>query len=291
MYQQVEPDDELLIITDTADDPAASAVADRDRAVLVTAGEPEGCSGKCNAIAAGLERATHDTIILTDDDVPRDAQWLTRLKKGVHQHGAVFGAPLFVHTDGTGRLLGCPYEPAQAFGSLLLLLSEGVWGGGAGFHRRHIDDMDATIRDLRRTAADDLLIGTHLTIEPAGDIDLATTISASPSLDGVFDRVVRHILTFRYFQEGSQWVNLLMGVVQLVALVVAPLLTVGVSILSAVVIYRQFDLVRWTVVFAPISLILNAVLTVYALGRPEFEWGGRRYRWTGTFDVEWLREE
>ena len=55
--------DELLVICDSPDDP----VADRRgglpaRTRIVIAGEPEGCSGKANAVAAGMEAAANERI-------------------------------------------------------------------------------------------------------------------------------------------------------------------------------------------------------------------------------------
>jgi hypothetical protein len=35
---------------------------------IVVAGEPEGCSGKANTIVTGMEVATHDLVVWTDDD-------------------------------------------------------------------------------------------------------------------------------------------------------------------------------------------------------------------------------
>jgi len=275
------------VVTDAADAPAASTAAERDRATLVVAGDPEGCSGKCNAVAAGLERASQPVVVLTDDDVPRDADWLARLEAGVREHGAVTGAPLFVHTAGLGRPLGWLYEPVQAFVALLMLrFGDGLWGGACGFRREHVDDEAALLADLRRTATDDLLVGEHLTVEPHGDRSYATTVPVAPSLTGFLDRPVRHVLSFRYFEPGSQWLSLLMGVLQVLALAVAPLPAAALMLLGGVGVYAAFGTARWTVVFAPISLFVGALVTLSALANPTFEWAGRTYRWPAKFDVE-----
>lgn len=59
--------DELLVIDDDSD-PVAGRTDAPAGVRLVAAGEPEGCSGKANAIAAGMETARHDRIVSTDDD-------------------------------------------------------------------------------------------------------------------------------------------------------------------------------------------------------------------------------
>ena len=66
---QLESGDELLVVCDAPDDPIADRVAAfDDRVRLVVAGEPEGCSGKANAVAAAMEAARNDRIAWTDDD-------------------------------------------------------------------------------------------------------------------------------------------------------------------------------------------------------------------------------
>ena len=49
-----------------------------DGVEVVVADEPEGCSGKVNAMALGMERAEHDRFVRTDDDFERDDDWLDR---------------------------------------------------------------------------------------------------------------------------------------------------------------------------------------------------------------------
>ncbi|ADD07667.1 putative glycosyltransferase, family 21 (plasmid) [Natrialba magadii ATCC 43099] len=75
LARQLEPEDELLVVCDHEDDPVASAELP-ENAELLVAGEPEGCSGKANAVALALEHASQDRIVLTDDDVDR-TNWVT----------------------------------------------------------------------------------------------------------------------------------------------------------------------------------------------------------------------
>ena len=55
------PDDELLVLCDAPTDPVADHDPPAGVEVLV-AGEPEGCSGKANALALGMERASNDRV-------------------------------------------------------------------------------------------------------------------------------------------------------------------------------------------------------------------------------------
>ncbi|MDB2239425.1 hypothetical protein PM026_16850, partial [Halorubrum ezzemoulense] len=54
---QLGSEDELLIIHDTEDDPVTDRERFPENVRLVPAGDPVGCSGKANAIAAGMEAA------------------------------------------------------------------------------------------------------------------------------------------------------------------------------------------------------------------------------------------
>jgi hypothetical protein len=65
---QLGSEDELLIIHDTEDDPVTDRERFPENVRLVPAGDPVGCSGKANAIAAGMEAANHDRLVWTDDD-------------------------------------------------------------------------------------------------------------------------------------------------------------------------------------------------------------------------------
>ncbi|MEZ3117459.1 hypothetical protein RYH80_16210 [Halobaculum sp. MBLA0147] len=57
LVSQVGPEGELVVACDHPDDPVVERAADRPVTVVV-AGPPDGCSAKCNALAAGLDRAS-----------------------------------------------------------------------------------------------------------------------------------------------------------------------------------------------------------------------------------------
>lgn len=290
LAQQVEAEDELLVIVDDETTPAAESVKGREDIELIVAGDPDGCSGKSNAIAAGLEAATQDRIILTDADVRRNDQWLNRVKQGVADHGAVTGGVLFSHSGGSGRVFGWLIEPLQAIFMLVLMLSGGLWGGAAGFHRQHIDDMAALKRELRQTVTDDLLIGEHLTISPKADFGLATTIPIHASVQEFWDRWIRYTLTFRYAENASLAVVFFLGILQAVALVFIPIITIAISVIAGLLVYRAFGSFRWTMVFMPITFLVNLLFASYAVTQSTFRWGGRTYRWTEKLSVDVIEQ-
>lgn len=77
---QLGPQDELLVVHDSEEDPVADREHIPETVRLVVAGTPTGCSGKANAIAAGMEAASHDRLVWTDDDFDHPPNWLDGLK-------------------------------------------------------------------------------------------------------------------------------------------------------------------------------------------------------------------
>ncbi len=73
---QLKDHDELLLIHDVEDDPITERQYTPESVRLIAAGEPEHCSGKANAIAAGMEAARHDRLVWTDDDFHHPPDWL-----------------------------------------------------------------------------------------------------------------------------------------------------------------------------------------------------------------------
>src|SRR6056297_2066142 len=154
---QLGGDDELLVICDTEDDPVAErrgseggGEADAeglpDGVRLVLAGEPEGCSGKANAVAAGMEAAANDRIVWTDDDFHHPPDWLAGLHEAYDRSGPVSELYFFVGTDPLSLLL----EPVYALGGTLgTYAGDRAWGGAVMFERDDLD-CEAFLRDLRR---------------------------------------------------------------------------------------------------------------------------------------------
>jgi hypothetical protein len=52
--------------------------------------------------------------------------------------------------------------------------------------------------------------------------------------------------------------------------------------------YAYFGVRRWTFVLAVPAYVASLPMLAYGLARTEFDWQGRRYRWTGLYDVEVL---
>lgn len=95
--KQLGPNDELFVVCDDQSDDVAAQQDDLPDGVrIVFAGEPERCSGKANAIAAGMRAATHDRIVWTDDDFKHPTDWLAHLHDDYEANGPVTELPFFV---------------------------------------------------------------------------------------------------------------------------------------------------------------------------------------------------
>lgn len=275
---QLGADDELLVICDTDADPVASHDPP-ERVRILVAGEPEGCSGKANALAYGMERATSDRFLWTDDDFDHGDDWLNRVKALADEHGVVTGVPVFVG-DGWWRLV----EPFTiGSGSLGLYLGGYVWGGCVTFTRDDVD-VDELVSDLRRTVSDDGLLSTRLE-----EVTAVRALTEQVRVDGDFEAVRQRMVRFSQvvrFEESTNTPALFAGSVffALVGLV-WPVPVAGLVTLVTAAVYWFFGVRRWTFVLAYPALLIAPVIIGYGLVTPEFEWGGRRYRWHDVYDV------
>ena len=213
---QLGDDDELLILCDTDDDPVAErrgsdvgAEEDTegfpDGVRLVVAGEPAGCSGKANAIAAGMEAAARDRIVWTDDDFRHPPEWLAALSADYERQGPTTEIPVFVGADPLGRFL----EPAYVIGGTVPLSRGGIaWGGAVVFERSDLD-VDALLADLRRTVSDDGTLAEHLDVSAA---DRTRTVTAGGSLRGSLERFVRFLQITRRHAPLATAFNVVLSV-------------------------------------------------------------------------------
>ncbi|MEF8780066.1 MAG: glycosyltransferase [Haloferacaceae archaeon] len=284
---QIGPSDELLVICDRESDPVADRIAGQDAGArgsvrLVVAGEPEGCSGKANAVAAGMEAAERDRIVWTDDDFHHPECWLDRLHADYDRQGPTTEVPFFVGRDPLAVLL----EPQYALGGTLgVYLGRIAWAGAVIFERDDLPDEGAFLRDLRRTVSDDGLLSDRIDVTP---VKRVRRVPIGGSLRTSIERHVRFVQIVRRHALAGIVLN---GVVATVVTVVGILFPLpAFLILSAILtaVYVSFDVRRWTVLLAYPSTLLSAPLMAYALARRTFVWGGRRYRWRGKFDVEIL---
>ena len=272
------PDDELLVVCDTDDDPIARAEADLPAgARVVTAGPPEGCSGKANAVAAGIEAAEHDRLVMTDDDFSRPASWLEQLCADYERDGPSSELPLFVGSDPLSRLL----EPLYAHGTLGIYRNDVPWGGALIFDRSDIDDAQVR-RELRRTVSDDGLLSEHLEVTQHRRL---REVEIGGSLRASLERHVRFMQIFRWF--APRGLALATGVLTLLTAVclIVPVLGAALATLLTARVYAVLGTERRAVLWSPVALLLFVPLLVFALSRRTFVWSGRRYRWRGKFDT------
>ncbi|PSP77201.1 glycosyl transferase [Halobacteriales archaeon QS_1_68_20] len=275
---QLRPGDELLVICDSESDPVARRDAVPDGVRIVVAGDPEGCSGKANAIAAGMEAAAHDRIVWTDDDFHHPPDWLATLHAEYERHGPATELPFFVGRDPLSTLL----EPMYVLsGTLGVYLADQAWGGSVVFERSDLD-VAAFLADLRRTVSDDGLLGEYLDVTP---VLRTRTVPVGGSIRESLERHVRWIKIVRYHDPPGFAVTSVVATLVAVAAVLFPLpaavlLTLAYLGCNAVVGRR-----RWTPLLAYPMTLVQVPLLAYALARRTFVWGGRRYRWRGKFDV------
>ena len=277
--EQLGPRDELLIVCDSPDDPVADSAAARlDGARLVVAGEPVGCSGKCNAVATGMEAATNDRIVWTDDDFHHPPDWLEQLTADYERQGPTTEAPVFVGRDPLAYLL----EPSYATSTALAAAGHMAWGGAVVFERADVDE-GALLHDLRRTVNDDGTLGEHVDFTGAGrtrPVEIGGTIR---------ETLERHT---RFMQASLRHGRAAWGLLAVVSTLIGvaallnPLVGFVATTLGYAAMYAALGIRRWTVLLAYPATVLGPVLIAYGLARRTFVWGGRRYRWRSMFDVE-----
>jgi hypothetical protein len=276
---QLGPGDDLLVVHDGPADPVADRADELPDGVrLVAAGEPEGCSGKANAIAVGMERARHDRLVWTDDDFHHPPGWLDGLHTDYERHGPVSELPAFVGRDPLSLLL----EPVYVSGTYSVYASEKAWGGGVMFERGDLDE-DAFLADLRRTVSDDGLLSEYLDVTP---LKRTREVPVGGSVRTTLERQARfaHIV-HRHEPLATLATNALTAAVA-AGCVLYPTVLVPLVTLSYAAIYATFGVRRWTFLLGVPATLAWVPMFAYGLARRTFVWGGRRYRWRSKFDVE-----
>jgi hypothetical protein len=275
---QLGPDDELLVIHDTDDDPVADRVPLPEGVRLVAAGDPVGCSGKANAIAVGMETARHDRLVWTDDDFDHPPNWLDCLHEDYAAHGPTTELPVFVGQDPLAVLL----EPIYALGGTLgTFIGDHAWGGAVIFDRSDLDEA-AFLGELRRTVSDDGLLGEHVDI---ASVRRGRAVPVGGSLRRTLERHVRFNQILTTHDPTVAKVSFAGLLAVIVGCLLAPPLAVVVTALTAGV-YAGFGVRRASALLAVPALLAAVPLGLYAITRDTFVWGGRRYRWRSKFDVE-----
>jgi len=214
---QLRPDDELLIVCDRKQESVVDRVdAAPDAVQLVVAGEPERCSGKANAIAAGMEAASHDRIVWTDDDFHHPPNWLEQLRTDYERHGPTSEVPVFLGEDILSKLL----EPAYLV-SATLTVSRGdiPWAGALIFDRDDIDER-AFLADLRRTVSDDGLLMEHTAVTT---VDRVRQVSIGGSVRETLENQARFTKIIWYHNRGGTIAQVIGAAAVTVACLLAPL--------------------------------------------------------------------
>jgi len=279
---QLGPEHELLIIHDDGDDPVSGRDQLPENVRLIRAGDPVGCSGKANAIAAGMEAANHDRLVWTDDDFHHPPDWLTQLHQDYAEHGPTTELPAFVGQDPLAVLL----EPIYVLGGTLgTYTGDHAWGGAVIFDRSDLDET-RFLSELRQTISDDGLLGEHT------DVTSVQRVRRVPMGGSLRQTLERHIRFNRIFATHDPAVAKLSSVLLVAVLVgcaLFPLLAVVLTVLTAG-IGVSFGIRRASLLLTVPALAAAVPLGVYAFARDTFVWGGRRYHWHSKFDVDVLNE-
>ena len=278
ILDQLREIDELLVVCDTANDPIANQNIPSS-ANLVMAGAPVGCSGKANAIAAGMEAASNDRIVWTDDDFVHPPDWLDALHTDYNAHGPISEVAFFVGQDTLSTLL----EPVYAAGGSLIPLLEGQsWAGALMFERSDVD-IECFIEELRQTVSDDGLLSEHIdftVVRRVRQVEIGGTIRASLERHTRFTQLVWH-------HDRRNMLSLLVVSTLVAVFCVASPLLAAVCLTGIYAgIYAYLGVERWTFLLAYPAALLQVPLFLYGLWRDTFVWGGRRYRWRSKFNVE-----
>lgn len=278
--EQLRPTDELLVVCDRAIESVVERVDDYpDNVRLVVAGEPEGCSGKANAIAAGMEAAETDRIVWTDDDFHHPPDWLEGLRADYDRHGPTSELPVFVGQDSLAAVL----EPTYAIsGTLAVYLADIPWGGSLVFERVDLDDEAAFLADLRRTVSDDGLLMEYVDFTT---VKRTRRVEIGGSIRDTLENQVRFAQIIRRHDPTGTAVQAAIGAVLAVGCVLFPLPALTLTTLWMAGVYAAFGIRRWTFLAAYPVVLAAIPLLVYGLTRHSFVWGGRRYRWDDKFDV------
>ena len=276
---QLRSGDELLAV---CDDPLESVAERVDECVdvrLIVAGEPEGCSGKANAIAAGMEAAETERIVWTDDDFYHPPGWLERLRADYDRQGPTAEVPVFVGRDPLAAVL----EPTHAIsGTLAVFLADIPWAGSLVFERDDLEDEAAFLADLRRTISDDGLLMEHVEFTT---VKRTRRVGIGGSIRETLENQVRFVQIVRYHDPTGLAAQGVLGAALTAVCVLFPLPAFLLTTTLMAAVYAAFGIRRWTFLAAyPVALAALPLLC-YGLARRSFVWGGRRYRWRGKFDV------
>ena len=277
---QIRPADQLLVVCDDETDPVTDHSGELPEGVeLVHAGRPSGCSGKANAIAAGMRAADHERIVWTDADFHHPPDWLDRLQADYREHGPVTELPFFVGQDPLSVVL----EPIYVLGGTFGTYVGGIaWGGAVVFERADLDQA-GLLSDLYRTVSDDAVLSEHLDVTP---IRRTRVVPVGGSIRETAERHVRFTKIIRWHDPDGLTAMSVVAALTTIAALIAPFPAMLLLTLLYAGLYAASGIRRWTFLLAYPATLLQAPVFVYGLARRTFVWGGRRYRWRSKFDVD-----
>jgi len=279
---QLGSEDELLIVHDSKDDPVVDRNPLSENVQFIRAGDPVGCSGKANAIAAGMEAACHDRLVWTDDDFHHPPDWLDHLHEDYAEYGPTTELPAFVGQDPLAVLL----EPVYALGGTLgTYMGDHAWGGAVIFDRSDLDEA-RFLSELRQTISDDGLLGEHIGVT---SVQRVRRVPMGGSLRQTLERHIRFNQIFATHDPILAKLSFGVLIAVLIGCVLFPPLAVVLTLLTAGV-SASFGVRRASLLLTVPALAAAVPLGLYAFARDTFVWGGRRYRWHSKFDVEVLNE-
>lgn len=282
VYRQLENGDELILVCDAESDPLFDQQTPKDVNVLL-AGEPESCSGKCNALAYGLESASKEHVVCTDADFSHPAGWLNDVKNSLEENIFVTTLNFFKSEKLPGKLL----EPGYLTGIFIGTYSGlGAWGGLMAFNTDEAP-MNQIIDQLRRTISDDILISQFFpdkTVNPSN----FGIVEIEGGLKNVIEMSKRFGRSMFLVDPKLLCIPVLSVLAYILLLLHSPVSGVLLPILIASLLYTRFGLKRLTFLLAPASLIIISLLVFYGSFSKKIEWNGRTYLWKDRFQVEVL---
>lgn len=281
ILSQMSQEDELLVVCDSEEDEIAkSDVESREGMKLVVAGEPEGCSGKANAIHAGMKAAGNGRVVWTDDDFRHPGNWLEQLHKYCDKYGAVSELPFFVGKNS----LTAVNEPVYALVMFFTYLENQVWGGSVMFERDRIDE-EKFLEELQSTVSDDALLSEYLnsrTVRQTRRVEIDSTVRDA------LERMTRFVKIVRYHEPLKTVLLSSFSVVLALACLLYPIHSFAASTIFFLSVYLFLGERRPTFIFGYLSLILLPFVLLYSLVRKTFVWHGRRYQYMEKLDVDIL---
>lgn len=278
VISQLSEKDELLVACDSEQDAVADSDFDSEQVRIIVAGEPEGCSGKANAIYHGMKAAENNRIVWTDDDFNHPEDWLEQMHKDCNRYGAVSELPFFIGKNPLSLIS----EPIYSFVMLVTYLNNQAWGGSVMFDRDSFDE-EKFLEELKTTIGDDVLLSEHLdskTVRRTHRVEIDET-----SRDAL-ERITRFVKNVRYHEPLQTAILSLTSAVLAFGCIAYPLPSFLTSTLGFFGIYRFLGENRFSFMFGYIALLLLPLLLLYGLLRQTFVWHGRRYKYNSKLDIE-----